>query len=521
MATSYLSPGVYVEEVQQGTRPIQGVGTSLTAFVGITADAAVKRLNSQTGREYVVESRLNKPTLVTSWTSYTKVFGEFVTGAYLPDAVYGYFANGGGPCYVTSIRAMNDLSGAEATAAKAIIPSAKGESFTITASIAGEVGNNLVATITNETDADGKATGTFSLTVGKQTLTGLSMKKSDDKYVGHASFDTAAVSDVASATNTPQDGTYVLSGGGVQPLSAADFIGSAAQRTGLDGLEAIDEIRLVACPDLMVGYDGTEAAKERVKSVQTALIAHCERLRYRFAVLDTPPGLNPQEALDWRDYTNYDTSYAAMYYPWIQVPDLAQGGTRLVPPSGYVTGVYNRTDSARGVHKAPANETLLGVIGLESSISRGEQDLLNPRGVNCIRSFAGTGIRIWGARTLSSDGGWRYINVRRLFIYVAASMDAGLQWVVFEPNNSTLWSKVRRDVTAFLRTVWGSGALFGASESEAFYIKCDGELNSSDVRELGQLIIEVGISPVKPAEFVIFRLSQWAGADAESGGEGE
>ena len=266
----------------------------------------------------------------------------------------------------------------------------------------------------------------------------------------------------------------------------------------------------------MVGYDGTAEAKERVRSVQSAIVAHCERLRYRFAILDTPPGLSPQEVLEWREYVNFDTSYAALYYPWVQIPDLVQGGTRMSPPSGYVAGVYNRTDSSRGVHKAPANEILMGVVALETGISRGEQDQLNPRGVNCIRAFAGTGIRIWGARTLSSDGAWRYINVRRLFIYVAASMDAGLQWVVFEPNSSTLWAKVRRDVTAFLRTVWGSGALFGASEGEAFYVKCDGELNSADVRDLGQLIIEVGISPVKPAEFVIFRLSQWAGADAES-----
>ncbi|MDA0244397.1 MAG: phage tail sheath subtilisin-like domain-containing protein [Chloroflexi bacterium] len=516
MATTYLSPGVYVEEIQQGTRPIQGVGTSLTAFVGITSDASIKRLDAKTGQEFVVESRLNKPTLVTSWTSYTKIFGEFVSGAYLPDAVYGYFANGGGPCYVTSIRAMNEVSATDATAAKATIPSAKGDSFTVTAKLAGDVGNNLAVTVANEVDADGKATGAFSLTVGKQTATGLTMKKSDDKFVGSAAFENVTISEVGNANSGPVDGTYVLSGGGIQPLSAADFIGSAAKRTGLEGLEGIDEVRLITCPDLMVGYDGTAEAKERVRSVQSAIVAHCERLRYRFAILDTPPGLSPQEVLEWREYVNFDTSYAALYYPWVQIPDLVQGGTRMSPPSGYVAGVYNRTDSSRGVHKAPANEILMGVVALETGISRGEQDQLNPRGVNCIRAFAGTGIRIWGARTLSSDGAWRYINVRRLFIYVAASMDAGLQWVVFEPNSSTLWAKVRRDVTAFLRTVWGSGALFGASEGEAFYVKCDGELNSADVRDLGQLIIEVGISPVKPAEFVIFRLSQWAGADAES-----
>ena len=516
MATTYLSPGVYVEEVQKGTRPIQGAGTSLTAFVGITAEASIKRFNPNTGVEEVIESRLNKPTLVTSWTSYTKIFGEFTSDAYLPDAVYGYFANGGGPCYVTSIRAISDLGADEATAARATIPAAKGDSFSVTAKLAGEVGNNLTVTIANEADADGKPTGAFTMTIGQQTLSGLTMKKNDEKYVGSAHFDNATIGDVGNANNTPVDGTYVLSGGGLRPLSEADYIGSAARRTGIEGLESIDELRLIVCPDLMAGYDGSKAAKERIRSVQSAMIAHCERLRYRFAILDTPPGLSPQEAIEWKQFINFDTSYAALYYPWVQIPDLLQGGTRLSPPSGYVAGVYNRVDGTRGVHKAPANEIVMGVVDLELKLSRGEQDQLNPIGVNCIRSFSGMGIRIWGARTLSSDGSWRYINVRRLFIYVAASMDVGLQWVVFEPNSQGLWAKVRRDVTSFLRTVWSSGALFGSSESEAFYVKCDGELNSREVRDLGQLIIEVGICPVKPAEFVIFRLSQWAGADAES-----
>ena len=156
------------------------------------------------------------------------------------------------------------------------------------------------------------------------------------------------------------------------------------------------------------------------------------------------------------------------------------------------------------------------MIGLERQITKGEQDVLNPLGVNCIRSFVGRGIRVWGARTLSSDGSWRYINVRRLFIFVESALEQGLQWVVFEPNDSTLWAKVRRDITSFLRVVWRSGALFGAPPAQAFYVKCDEELNPPEVRDLGQLIIEVGLAPVKPAEFVIVRISQWAGADAEA-----
>jgi hypothetical protein len=207
-----------------------------------------------------------------------------------------------------------------------------------------------------------------------------------------------------------------------------------------------------------------------------------------------------------------------MYYPWIKVADFSGAGglSKLVPPSGHMVGIYNRTDSDRGVHKAPANEVLLGVIDLETHLSKGEQDQLNPMGVNCIRTFPGRGIRAWGARTLSSDGAWRYISVRRLFIMVEASMDSGMQWVVFEPNDRTLWSKVRRDVAAFLKVVWLGGALFGNTPEEAFYVKCDDELNPPQIRDLGQLIIEVGLAPVKPAEFVIFRITQWAGTNSEA-----
>ena len=168
------------------------------------------------------------------------------------------------------------------------------------------------------------------------------------------------------------------------------------------------------------------------------------------------------------------------------------------------------------MHKAPANEVVRGAIDLELRLSKQEQDTLNPIGVNCIRTFPGRGIRVWGGRTLSSDGAWRYINVRRLFIMAEASLDAGLQWVVFEPNDRMLWARVRRDVTSFLRTLWLGGALFGSTPEEAFYVKCDEELNPPEIRDLGQLIIEVGMAPVKPAEFVIFRISQWAGANAEA-----
>lgn len=526
MAVSYASPGVYVEEVDRGTKPIEAVGTSMAAFVGITAEASIKAINAETGERVPVESRLNKATLVTNWTQFTDVFGGFTDGAYLPDAVYGYFANGGGPCYVTSLRAL-DESEEQASAAEVTITSAgRGNSFTVAAKTAGPAGNNLTVTIKHDKPAEPKGEGdeeeaqeaepeTFTMSVGGQTKSGLTMTKGD-KHIGDVEFDSVIVTDVKSGM--PAEGTYQLSGGGVPPLTAQDFIGDVSERTGLAGLEAFDDVRLVLCPDVMAGYDGSDAAKERVKMVQTAMIAHCENMRYRFAILDAPPGMNAQQAKAWREYVNFDTPYAALYYPWIEVADLSGGGktSKFVPPSGHIVGIYNRTDAERGVHKAPANEVVRGAINLESTLTKGEQDTLNPIGVNCIRSFPGRGIRVWGGRTLSSDGAWRYINVRRLFILVGASLDVGMQWVVFEPNDSTLWAKVRRDVTSFLRVIWRTGALFGTTPEQAFYVKCDEEVNPPEVRDLGQLIIEVGLAPVKPAEFVIFRISQWAGADAEA-----
>jgi len=226
--------------------------------------------------------------------------------------------------------------------------------------------------------------------------------------------------------------------------------------------------------------------------------------------------MTPQEVKAWRmETTGFDSSYAAMYYPWIKVSDPATDKIISIPPSGHIAGVWARNDTTRGVHKAPANEIVSLAVGLDYQTTKGEQDVLNPNGVNCIRAFPGRGIRVWGARTLSSDPAWRYINVRRLYNFVEKSIENGTQWVVFEPNDRALWSRVDRDITAFLRGVWRDGALFGNTPSEAFYVKVDDELNPPESRDLGRLIIEIGMCPVKPAEFVIFRISQWAGPNAE------
>src|SRR5262249_22020281 len=246
-------------------------------------------------------------------------------------------------------------------------------------------------------------------------------------------------------------------------------------------------------------------------AVQLAMIAHAERMGDRIAILDAPPGMKPQDVKRWRERdTNYDSKYAALYYPWLQV-DGPDGKPIDVPPCGHIAGIYARNDNERGVHKAPANEVVRGALSAQIQITKGEQDVLNPSGVNCIRSFVGRGLRVWGARTLSSDPAWRYINVRRLFNYVEESIMLGTQWVVFEPNDQALWQRVRRTITGFLNRVWRDGALFGTTPEEAFYVKCDAENNPPETRDVGQLIVEIGIAPVKPAEFVIFRISQFSG----------
>jgi phage tail sheath protein FI len=269
---------------------------------------------------------------------------------------------------------------------------------------------------------------------------------------------------------------------------------------------------MVCVPDLMTTMPGEDLDLNMVKGVQSMIIAHCERTGDRVAILDPPPHMSPQAIATWRmDTAGYDSTYASLYYPWIQIQDPVQNRPMLIPPSGHVAGVWARNDSTRGVHKAPANEVVLGATGLAINVTKGEQDVLNPMAVNCIRAFPGMGIRVWGARTLTSNPAWRYINVRRLFNFVEKSIERGTQWVVFEPNEPRLWARVVRDVSAFLSVVWSDGMLYGLSPSEAFYVKCDEELNPPASRDLGRLVIEIGLAPIKPAEFVIFRISQWAG----------
>ena len=295
-------------------------------------------------------------------------------------------------------------------------------------------------------------------------------------------------------------------------LSADDYVGDVAERTGFAGLEAVDEITMLCVPDLMSAYQQGAIDLETVQAVQTAMIAHCELMGDRVAILDPPPGLNAQQIKEWRvDKARYDSMYATLYWPWIKTMNPATGLLSFMPPSGHMAGIWGRNDDTRGVHKAPANEVVRGAIDLEINITRNEHDLLNPEGINCIRAFPGRGIRVWGARTLSSDPAWRYLNVRRLFNYLEESILNGTNWVVFEPNDEALWAKIRRTIAAFLVMEWRAGALFGSTPDEAFYVKCDGETNPAEGIDAGQVVCEIGVAPVKPAEFVIFRLAQFSG----------
>ena len=541
----YLSPGVYVEEVDTGAKPIEGVGTATAAFVGFTEKAQlVERVDG--GR--AVRDLLNKPTLVTNWTQFTERFGGFVEGAYLPHAIYGYFQNGGARCYVLSVKTMPK--------AQAALLNADGKpQLVVRARQAGLTGLRLRVKV--EAPKEGKKKeekagekqpppgGPFTVTVEREQVAGgwrtaevlrdvtltevqkeggkkVRVAYQEDKAPQWIEFLVPEKVSLAKLWPRTQEQTLQIETQLLAAPTSEDFRGDVSERTGVEGLEAIDDITIVSVPDLMSGVNGNGLDLDMVKAVQSMIITHCERLGDRVAILDAPPNMSPQEMRKWRvDVAAYDSSYAALYYPWIQVNDPVQKRPVYIPPSGHLAGLWARTDNTRGIHKAPANENVRGATGLAYNVTKGEQDTLNPNGINCIRAFPGMGIRVWGARTLANNPSWRYLNVRRLFNYVEKSIERGTMWVVFEPNNPRLWARVRRDVTAFLTTIWRSGALFGASPAEAFYVKCDEELNPPESRDLGRLVIEVGLSPVKPAEFVIFRISQWAGGGTGGGVEEE
>ncbi|MFI5668232.1 phage tail sheath family protein [Streptomyces sp. NPDC051704] len=319
-----------------------------------------------------------------------------------------------------------------------------------------------------------------------------------------------------------QPGVHLTRGGdGLEP-TAQDLGGKEANpdsltdpARGLGALAEIDDIAIVALPDTV-----TLPAAEQ-KTAVDLLIGHCERLRYRMAIVDPPRDSSISEVRRFR--AQFDTKYAALYYPWVRITDPsrrpdpgAPPPVIDVPPSGYVAGVYARSDVERGVHKAPANEVLLGINDFTANVTYDRQSVLNPEGVNALRFFEGRARRVWGARTMSSDPEWKYVNVRRLFIYLEHSIEKSTQWAVFEPNNERLWASVRQTVEDFLITVWRTGALLGTKPEEAFFVRCDRTTMTQNDLDNGRLICLIGVAPTYPAEFVVFRIGQFT-ADAQRG----
>ncbi len=533
----YLSPGVYVEEVPAGPRPIEGVSTSTAGFVGQTRRGPTA------------------PRLVTSWGDFRSWFGGIIDSSesFLPLAARGFFDNGGQRLFVARVT----RPGAVVASLVQGTPDAN-QDLVISASGPGGFGNGIFVRIGAGTrpappdrlrvtllyydvlppmplvdplDPANIADANRREPDAVEDFDNLGILPTDPDYFfarinSMSRLVSLAWSDPNLAPQRPNDTgfTPLLNGDDtVNAMTAAGFQGDPTvppdQREGLAGLEAIDEISILSIPDevntaLLPGVAARDA-------VRNAMVNQCELLRDRFAVLNVAGGsgnvatINPPR----------DSSYAATYYPWVRVFDPRTNDTLLVPPSGHVTGIYARTDVERGVHKAPANETLRGIVQvdingtrrpLEFIVARREQDILNPRGINVIRDFRGDGrgIRVWGARTISSDPQWRYVNVRRLMLFIEESIDEGTQWVVFEPNDEPLWARVRQTIRNFLLLVWRTGALQGEVEEMAFFVRCDRTTMTQADIDAGRLICVIGVAPVKPAEFVIFRIQQMTATDA-------
>lgn len=566
----YLSPGVYVEEFDSGSVPMEGVSTSTAGFIGVTEKGP----------------KDGAPVLITNFADYRRTFGgylselEFGQYHFLTYSVNQFFANGGSRCYIKRVvpaDAIYACNTEDTDAAPIVIfardPGAWGNKITIKATPTNKFKTQILEIITSETstkykvkNASGFAPGDLiAFTDGtkyeENVITSIDgniitlQKDFDDSVV-----DTSLVPDkIISVCNVDIEVSYdgqiekfefvslnvnstdfitqkmakselvavnvkipenpislyeLITGnkqgkavtinlfggtnGTYDALSAGDFIGEdkgPGQRTGIQSFIDNNQVSVMAVPGV------TDP------SVQMSLIAHCENTGSRFAILDIE-----KDTKSVNDIVNkrniFDSSYAAMYHPWIKVFDPLTKNTTAIPPSGSIAGIYARTDNNRGVWKAPANEVVSACVGLECNYTTGEQDILNPKGVNLIRSFPGQGIKVWGARTISSNGQWKYINVRRLFIFLEESIRANTNWVVFEPNDQVLWLRVKRTIEVFLSNMWKNGAFTGGSEDEAFFVDIGANTMSKDDIDNGRLICIIGVAPVKPAEFVIFRLTQ-------------
>ncbi len=515
----YLTPGVYIEEIERGPRPIEGVPTSTTAILAETERGAIK------------------PRLVTSYKDYVRWFGGvFGNQKFGPYTISGFFENGGKRLYACR------LVGKQAAPATTAFGN-----YNVMAVGPGQWGQRVWVKIsdssTKKPDAAGVSRpvgvrmrlaywsalpdgGIFEpfdganpdklrryppglvedfddLDADPSSMNFIKKRLLDDDDMSSSALAILFAGPAAAPGELPGKDSKALGQDGADDpagLDDSDYDGELAGfRTQLQGLAALKtdpyrEVSLVYAP---ASSDG----------VSKKVITHCEQLHYRFAVVDCPSNVASPGSLDPRTSIQ-DTEYAAFYYPWINTSDPQTGARVLVPPGGHALGVYARVDNERGVFKAPANETLRGALSLQTNLTDNDQGVLNPRGVNAIRSFPGRGIRIWGARTMSSNSLWKYVSVRRLFIFLERSIYEGTQWVVFEPNDPRLWARVSDTIRLFLRGQWRGGALFGRTEEQAYFVTCDETTMTKDDILNGRLICEIGIAPVRPAEFVVFRIFQ-------------
>lgn len=452
-----MAPGVYVKEVPSADKPIAGVGTSTAGFLGFFTDAVTgEALGSGDGSTKQFFLR-NYPVVTDSGAFTVKVAGTAATtGVSLSNDP-------------TQKRASVTFDSAPASSA---ITADYKVAYSVDPTVAAKPGE--VKLCTNFTEFT-KYFGDFSSVSGQSML-------------AHAVYG-------------------FFNNGGTRCFVVRDVSTSATDAL-LAKFAAIDEIAIVAAPGV------AETA------VRASITTHCESIQDRFAILDT--GKDDRLTDIFKSGSTIAparTTYAALYFPWLMEFDpLAKAanptgdGSIPVPPSGHLAGIYARVDTNRGVHKAPANEVVLGAMGVYAPVSKNDQAGVNDQGVNCIRSLNGN-ILVWGARTLAgpNDPDLKYINVRRLLLFLRKSIDEGTQWVVFEPNSPALWQKIKRNITAFLTNVWRDGALFGETAQQAFYVKCDAETNPPELRDVGQVVTEIGVAIVRPAEFVIFRISQWSG----------
>jgi phage tail sheath protein FI len=517
---TYLTPGVYVEEIERGPRPIEGVPTNIAAFIGETERGSLL------------------PRRVTSYNEYIRWYGNvFASGKYMPYAAAGFFLNQGTDLYVSRV------VGPAATPATKTFGD-----FTAQAIGPGGWGLRVWVKIQPSTTKDAKgvpvgfrlqvaywttlpASGAFDpfdntnrlLTPRPQTVEDyddLQVDPNSADYFDKRLRDTTtneSVSALISFTvppgktpglppSTPPAGVLLDQGGteDTAGLGVADYDGTPSpQRPNPQGLYQLTldryrDVSLVYVPYPPANY----------VDIENRLIEHCEALRFRVAVIDCgreddPGSLEPRGVFEATD-----GGYASFYAPWIVVNDPLTGVRTEVPPGGSVLGIYARSDDERGVFKAPANEVVEGALDVKFHINDATQAGMNPAGANAIRQFPDRGIRVWGARTLSSNTLWKYVSVRRLFVFLEHSIYDGTQWVVFEPNDPRLWARVKDTIRLFLRSQWRQGALFGQTEDQAFFITCDRTTMSQDDILNGRLICEIGIAPVRPAEFVIFRIFQ-------------